>query len=48
MASLILAQVVVALAVGLLIVVTQAGGAREAAKARISARHRKTRTDLFR
>ena len=49
MAALILAQVVVALAVGLLIIVTQADGVRHAAKARISrARHRKARNGLFR
>jgi hypothetical protein len=49
MASLILTQVVVALAIGLLIVLTQADGVRQAAKARISgARHRKARNGLVR
>ena len=49
MASLILAQVVLAHAIGLLIIATQVDGVRQAAKARISgARHRKARNGLFR
>jgi hypothetical protein len=49
MASLILAQVVLALAIGLLVIVTQADGVHQVAKARISGVcHRKARNDLFR
>jgi hypothetical protein len=35
MASVILAQMILALAIGLLIIVTQAGAARQTAKARL-------------
>ena len=47
MASVILAQMILALAIGLLIIVTQAGGARQAAKARLrGTRHGKARNGI--
>jgi hypothetical protein len=47
MASVILAQMILAFALGLLIIVTQAGSARPAAKARLPVtRHGKARNGL--
>ena len=47
MASVILAQMILALAIGLLVIVTQAGSARPTAKARLPVtRHSKARNEL--
>ncbi len=47
MASVILAQMILALAIGLLIILTQAGGARQTARARLPVtRHGKPRNGL--
>jgi hypothetical protein len=47
MASVILAQMILALAIGLLIILTQAGSARQTAKVRLpGTRHGKARNGL--